>query len=249
MKKKNALIASSVVAMATMSAHANGFYITPKVAWSQMRIEESRTEKKWDGTQWAEFNDNKHENWSGNGYKISPKIAIGYDFDAGKYGIFGLATEFGATRNHFNPTDTNIDFDGSVPNDSDTRDFTYTESTLALNAKYGYKMTRFTPFVTAGIGYSLINSENNFRSGTYWWETRDEARNMSWNIGAGIEIPVSASVAATLEYRYTDFGDVKYTNRMYHENAKQNNNGIERNFDSKVNLSKHEVMAGVKFSF
>ncbi len=249
MKKKNTMIVSLAVFMAAGGAHASAFYINPKIAWSQTRVDESRTELKSIKGTWTEFDGNKHESWSAHGNKLSPIFAVGYDFDTQKYGTFGIEAQYGQATNHFDPTDSTLDFDGNMPNDSDTRDFKYSEQTLALNAKYGYKLNRFMPFVTIGVGYTIINSENNFRSGTYWWETRDEERNMSWNIGAGAEIPVTHAIALTMEYRYTDLGNVKYTNRMYHENAAKNNNGIERHFDSNVELKKHEVMAGVKISF
>lgn len=246
---KKIIVSSMVAIMAASAANANGFYISPRIAWSQMRVDESRVEKKPVAGVWSEFAGNKHESWSDHDYTLTPKFAVGYDYNADKYGVFGLEVEYGKTSNHFDPTHSGADFDGETPNDSDSRDFKYTESTLSLNATYGYDFKYVIPFVSAGIGYTTIDSENNFRSGTYWWETRDSERNVSWNIGAGVEVPVVENVSMTLAYRYTDLGNVKYTNRMYHENAQANNNGIERNFDSDVDLQKHEVIAGVKMQF
>lgn len=244
------LLLTSVMALSVASvAHADGFYISPRVAWSQMRVDEARIEKKPIAGAWSEFAGNKRESWSGRESKLAPKFAVGYDHDAKEYGIFGLELEYGKTSNHFDPTHNGVDFDGASPNDSDSRDFKYGESTLSLNAKYGYDLKYVIPFVSAGIGYTTIDSENNFRSGTYWWETRDSERNVSWNIGAGIELRATDQVSFSLSYRYTDLGSVKYTNRMYHENAKTNSNGIERNFDSDVDLHKHEIIGGVKFMF
>lgn len=246
---KRILLTSVMAISVAGAAHANGFYISPRIAWSHMRIDESRVEKKVVDGVWSQFAGNKHESWASHKNKLTPKFAVGYDYDADKYGVFGLEVEYGALSNHFDPTHNGNDFDGKTPNDSDSRDFKYSESTLSLNAKYGYDLKYVIPFLSAGVGYTTIDSENNFRSGTYWWETRDSERNVSWNIGTGIEIPATEKVSFTMAYRYTDLGSVKYTNRMYHENAKKNNNGIERNFDSDVDLKKHEVLAGVKMSF
>ena len=142
-----------------------------------------------------------------------------------------------------------VDGDGKSPNDSDIRTYKYDESTLSLNAKYGYTVYGVTPFLTAGVGYTIIDSTNNFRSGTYWWDTTDQERNISWNIGGGVLVPVSHNVALSLEYKYTDLGNVKYSNWMFHEDAPKAKNGIERHFDSSVDLYKHEILMGVKIAF
>ncbi|MBD5391546.1 porin family protein [bacterium] len=246
---KKHLIVSLAAIMAAGTAHADGFFINPRIAWTQTHVDESRTEKAVQNGTWSSFVGNKHESWSGLARKFAPRVAVGYDYATPKYGIFGAEVEYGQTSNHFDPTRGYVDFAGDAINDSDSRDFKYSESTLSLNARYGYDLKYIIPFLSAGVGYTTIDSENNFRSGTYWWETRDSEHNMSWNIGLGIEMPVTHNIAMTIAYRYTDLGRVKYTNRMYHENATLNKNGIERNFDSNVDITKHEIMAGVKMSF
>jgi len=245
--KKIALSAMLTV-IAASSANA-GLYITPKISWNQVHIDESRNELKVINGNWATFDGAKSESWSGYDDKLAPKIAVGYDFATEKYGIFAIEAEYGATSNEFKPLDAMIDGDGNTPNDSDSRNYKYEESTLSLNAKYGYSVYGITPFVSAGIGYTIIDSTNNFRSGTYWWDTTDQERNISWNIGGGVLVPVAHNVALSLEYKYTDLGNVKYSNWMYHENARAGNNGIERHFDSSVDLYKHEVLMGLKVSF
>lgn len=246
---KKTILTSAMAVFAVTSANA-GFYITPKVGWNQVHIDESRNELKVVNGKWATFDGAKAESWDGNDDAISPKVALGYDFATEKYGIFGLEVEYGETSNEFKPLDSMADEAGATPNDSDIRTYRYDESTLSLNAKYGYDVYRgITPFVTTGIGYTTIDSTNNFRSGTYWWDTTDQEHNTSWNIGGGVLLPVSNNVAFSLEYKYTDLGNVKYSNWMFHENARANNNGIERHFDSSVDLYKHEVLAGVKVSF
>ena len=138
---------------------------------------------------------------------------------------------------------------GDKPNDTDVRNFTYNESTLGLNVKYGYKVYKFIPYVTAGIGYTTIESENNFRSGNWFWETPATTENMSWNVGVGIEVPVTDNVAFNIAYKYTDLGSVEYTNGMFHVDHKTGLGGMKGVFDSDVDLYKHEIIAGVKMSF
>lgn len=244
---KQIALSTVLAIVAASSAHA-GFYITPKVAWNQTHIDESRNELQVVNGAWATFDKAKSESWTGYDDKISPKFAVGYDFATEKYGVFGIEAEYGATSNEFKPLDGMTDGEGNTPNDSDIRTYKYDESTLSLNAKYGFDVYKgITPFITAGAGYTVIDSTNNFRSGTYWWDTTDQEKNISWNIGAGVLVPVADNISLSLEYKYTDLGNVKYSNWMYHE--KGNANGIERHFDSKVDLYKHEVLAGVKISF
>lgn len=243
------IILSSLVAVTAATTANAGVYISPKVSWNWVSVDESRTEKKWNGTDWAYSANNKHESWSDRDNKLSPKIAVGYDFDMEKYGILSIEAEYGKTSNHFNPLNGYVDESGSTPNDTDTRTFTYRESTLSLNAKYGYEIYNVIPFVTAGIGYTVIDSENNFRSGKFWWDTTDQEKNLSWNVGAGIEVPVAEKISLTLSYLYTNLGDVKYSNWMYGVYANGAQTGIKNHFDSDVDLEKHEVVAGVKIQF
>ncbi|MDE6250674.1 MAG: outer membrane beta-barrel protein [Alphaproteobacteria bacterium] len=245
---KNIALSAVLAVFATTAANA-GVYITPKISWNQVHIDESRDESKIMNDTWASYNGAKHETWSGHDDKLAPKFAVGYDFNTEKYGMFGIEAEYGTTSNEFKPLNAMVDGDGKSPNDSDIRTYKYDESTLSLNAKYGYTVYGVTPFLTAGVGYTIIDSTNNFRSGTYWWDTTDQERNISWNIGGGVLVPVSHNVALSLEYKYTDLGNVKYSNWMFHEDAPKAKNGIERHFDSSVDLYKHEILMGVKIAF
>ena len=72
---------------------------------------------------------------------------------------------------------------------------------------------------------------------------------MSWNVGVGIEVPVTDNVAFNIAYKYTDLGSVEYTNGMFHVDHKTGLGGMKGVFDSDVDLYKHEIIAGVKMSF
>lgn len=247
MNKKLALTAIIGI-VATNAALADGFYISPKIALGTTSVEESRTETKVIGGTWSEFAGNKHESWEGDKTQVDAKFAIGYDFNLDKYGIVSIEAEYGTSKNYFNGVGLDYDLDGLTPNDSDSRNFTYNEKTFSINAKYGYDVYNgVTPFVTAGIGHSTIESKNNFRSGTYWWETTDQEKNLSWNIGFGVAVPVTDNVSVTLAYTYTDLGSVEYANKMYHNTGATE--GIERVFKSDVDLSKQEIVAGLKIAF
>jgi len=246
--KKFIITSTAVMALAVGSAHA-GFYITPQVSYSMTSINENRTETKVINTAWAPFAGNKIETWDNMGHKITPKIAVGFDYETRRWGTFGLASQYGAIKNSFNCFTPDHDFKDRHPNDTDTRDFSYDEKTLSLNATYGYRIKYIIPFVTAGIGYTTINSESNFRSGRYFWSTRDQENTTSWNIGAGLEIPVTKYISATLMYMYTDLGHVKYNNPMYFDNNAGATEHIDRVFKSDTELTKQEIVAGIKISF
>lgn len=244
---KKLIVTAVLGGLVSTGAMADGFYIAPKLSLNRTSVEESRAETKVIGGVWSEFAGNKNESWDGDKSQVSPKIAFGYEFNLDKYGMLSIEAEYGASKNYFNGVGADYDLDGNTPNDSDTRNFTYNEKTISLNATYAYKIYNVIPFVTAGVGYSTIESQNNFRSGTYWWETTDQEKNISWNIGAGIEIPVTDTVSVSLAYMYTDLGNVEYSNAMYHN--KGTAEGIERRFDSSVDLSKQEITAGLKIRF
>ena len=246
---KKTLISSLVAVMTATAANASGFYVSPKIAYGTLSADETRVEKQWSGETWAAFDGNKTEAWDNKDRRITPKFAVGYDFSTEKYGFFGIEAEYSHTEYRFDEANAYVDFEGNTPNDSgDARHITYADTTISLNAKYGYNIKDIiTPFVRAGIGLAAIDSENTFRSGTYWWDTRANEDNFAWNIGAGLELPVAKNVAITLEYTYTDLGKVEYSNWLNHE--KGTSNGTERHFDSKVDLSKHELAAGVKIMF
>ena len=159
------ILCGSVFALIATGAMADGFYINPQVAYSITSVSENRVEKSSQNGVWAEFDENKHESWSDTGHKFSPKIAVGYEFNMDKAGILSVEAEYGHVDNFFNAVGFDAAENGDKPNDTDVRNFTYNESTLGLNVKYGYEVYKFIPYVTAGIGYTTIESENNFRSG------------------------------------------------------------------------------------
>lgn len=243
------VLCGSMFALVATGAMANGFYINPQVAYSITSVSESRVEKSAQNGAWAEFAKSKHESWADKGHQFSPKIAVGYEFDMDKAGILSIEAEYGEVDNFFNAVGFDMDESGNKPNDTDVRNFTYDERTLGLNLKYGYKVYKFIPYVTAGIGYTTIESENNFRSGRYFWETPATTENMSWNVGVGVEVPLTDNVAFNVAYKYTDLGSVEYTNGMFYDNHAADQGGITSVFDSDVDLDKHEIIAGVKLTF
>lgn len=250
MIKKTLMISMTSIIVAG-AANASGFYVAPRVSWNTLFADEARSEKNWnaDKSAWADKTNGKHEAWDGKDGRISPKFAVGYDYDAKEYGIFGLEIEYGQSKHSFDVANAYVDFDGQTPNDSgDVRHMSYSDSTIFLNAKYGYNVKDiFIPYISAGIGYTTIDSQNAFRSGTYWWDTRATENNFAWNVGAGIEVPVAKNVSLTLAYTYTNLGNVEYSNWLGHE--KGTSNGVEAHFDSSVDLYKHELTAGAKIMF
>lgn len=243
------VLCGSVFALIATGAMANGFYISPKVAYNITSAKESRIEHKAVDGVWTAFDGNKHESWQNKNREFAPQLAVGYDIDMGVAGIFGIEAGYAAVDNSFQITGIGMDEAGDRPNDSDARRTSYDEQTIALNVKYGYNVSGVIPFVTAGLGYTTIEYSNDFRSGTYWWATQDTEHNLSWNIGAGIEVPVTEKVSFSLAYMYTDLGNVKYSNSMFHNDAKNGREGVERVFKSDVDLNKHEFVAGIKMAF
>ena len=243
------VLCGSVFALIATGAMADGFYISPKVAYNITSVKESRVEHMPIDGVWSAFDGNKHESWQNKNRQFVPQLAVGYDFDMGVAGILGIEAGYSAADNFFKITGIGMDEAGDRPNDTDVRRTSYDEQTIALNAKYGYKVYGVVPFVTAGLGYTTIEYTNDFRSGTYWWETKGAEHNLSWNVGFGIDVPVTEKVSFSLAYMYTDLGNVKYSNSMFHNDAKKAQEGFDRVFKSDVDLNKHEIVAGIKLAF
>lgn len=243
------VLCGSALALIATGAMADGFYISPKVAYNITSVKESRVEHTVVNGVWAETVRSKHETWQDKNHELAPRFGVGYDFNMNKFGILGIEAEYGYADNFFKASGTGAAFDGSIPNDSDFRRVSYNENTFALNAKYGYELYGVVPFVTAGLGYTTIDYTNDFRSGRYWWETKGTEHNLSWNVGAGLEVPVTEKVSFSFTYKYTDLGNVKYSNSMFFNNAIKNQEGVVSVFKSDVDLNKHEVVAGIKMAF
>lgn len=243
------VLCGSIFTLIVTGAMADGFYISPKAAYNITSAKEARVEHTVANGAWVETARSKHEKWQDKNREFTPKFAVGYDFDMKEFGVLGIEAEYGAVENFFKASGIDVAFNGDKPNDSDLRRMSYDEKTFSLNAKYGYDVYGVLPFVTAGLGYTTIDYTNDFRSGRYWWETKGAEHNLSWNIGLGVEVPVTEKVSFSLAYKYTDLGNVKYSNSMFYNNAAQNQEGVVSVFKSDVDLNKHEIVAGIKLAF
>ena len=89
-----------------------------------------------------------------------------------------------------------------------------------------FPYTWFTPFVSAGVGYTE-NKINFFRSETYG-SYEDKDGEFTWSLGAGISAKLTNKFNLDLGYRYYDMGD------MTHDS-------------NKSDVSNQEVYLGVRY--
>lgn len=110
---------------------------------------------------------------------------------------------------------------------------------VMINAYYDFKTnTRFTPYVSAGIGYARIK-ETASVANQYAAETAsDSENNLAWSLGFGTSYQVSDNIEAELGYRYTDYGDKKGSEvRGYYQSA------------ASRDYAAHEIILGVRYAF
>ena len=86
--------------------------------------------------------------------------------------------------------------------------------------------TKFTPYISAGVGYTKMKGE--LKVAGLKGDTDDNT--FSWQMGAGIGYALNDNVSAEIGYRYVDYGD--FTDD-----------------GDKLEATAHEVLVGVRYNF
>ena len=119
---------------------------------------------------------------------------------------------------------------------------------LTLNASYEFANTsKFTPYVKGGIGSTFYDMKGDlyvssnggdtfggFLPATFSYD--GDGSEFAYFVGAGVSMDVSKQLALTLEYRYTDLGEVA---TGYDENGDRLQTDMETN----------NIQAGVTYRF
>lgn len=115
--------------------------------------------------------------------------------------------------------------------------------TYMLNAYYDIDTgTKFTPYVSAGMGLAHINAKSNYTDsvgdGANDVHMEKSENNFAWQIGAGVGYALNDKVTLNAGYRYTDLGSVETTAK----------NQIGK-INSESDFEAHEVMLGARYAF
>nr|QGT50802.1 hypothetical protein Elusimicrob2101_0650 [uncultured Elusimicrobia bacterium] len=110
--------------------------------------------------------------------------------------------------------------------------------------------TIFTPYVGAGIGVTNASMDYNFKSGKYSIpESRFADWKMSWNIGAGVGVALTKNLTLDLGYRYSDLGHFGGYAGLYKDDYQAGSTWRVDEDHRDYDLTSHEVMVGVRYTF
>lgn len=217
MSKKYIFLLAGMTCITTSSFardnNHSGFYITGKVGASVLQEKnQSFTERSlsiYDSSNTTPYNDYSYSGKSHANARLGGGIAVGYNFD----------TKFNVP--------VRVDFDFNARMRSNSR-YSYTPMPLyndstnnkvqlnsyMFNAYYDFKNnTRFTPYISAGIGLASINNKtsNHFiftssSSKTYLFQSKNShtSNNFAWNAGAGVKYKINEDF--DFSYRYLGAG-------------------------------------------
>lgn len=113
---------------------------------------------------------------------------------------------------------------------------------LMLNSYYDFTNTsKFTPYLSTGVGLTHINYKQRFNSIESSLLATDSQtdNNFTWSVGAGVAYAVTKNVHLDLGYRYLDADKVEFT-----ENALEN-----INLKSSADLTSHNYSLGIRYDF
>jgi opacity protein-like surface antigen len=110
---------------------------------------------------------------------------------------------------------------------------------LMLNGYYDFKNTsKFTPYVGTGVGVTRIKSTRSLANETAGNSIFSTDSQFTWSAGIGIAYTITSNVALDLGYKYTNFGNFKFSN----ENP-------WAYLDTKVKLSSQDYSLGIRYNF
>jgi opacity protein-like surface antigen len=103
-----------------------------------------------------------------------------------------------------------------------------TAKTAMLNGYYDFvNDTIFTPYVTVGLGFSKVNSEENFRNGSVQVNKKSSTNSFAWNTGIGSRVSISKDVDLDFAYKFVSLGKTLNNKVAY---ANQITGGLIYNF-------------------
>ena len=105
----------------------------------------------------------------------------------------------------------------------------------AIRGRLGYSMNRLLPYVAAGVAFTNYNVK--------LWHVGDDEPHFTkdasltgWTIGAGVEYAATDNLIVRADYRYTDYGSVKWDDPSWGN-------------DLNVDLKTHDLRLGVAYKF
>lgn len=157
---------------------------------------------------------------------ISYGVGVGYDFDLGNV-VLGIEGEFteSSGEQDFDETIDGINVLGGFETGRD----------LYVGARVGFKAGPATMVYAKG-GYTNTAIEGRFAGGTDSFEL--DTNLDGFRVGAGVEHMFGQRFYGKVEYRYSNYSELNFDDDIFGDD-----------FDTEVDVDRHQVVAGVGFRF
>lgn len=241
----------SILSCSSLAYANNGYYASLKAGISHTKFDDSYTAFKYndEGDHYEDKYENRNDDKTG---YPNVSVAFGYDFSA--ISKLNLRTELEYTYKDsvtFNPDFSRFEYSGpgyheyeNIP-EGESSFFNNEIKTqlLMLNSYYDFKnKSKFTPYVSAGIGFARIKYSRTGANEYYYWypelNNSNSRNNFAWSAGVGVAYSVTDNVALDLAYRYLDMGKAEIEQTEY-------NTIVE----SKADITSHDFSFGVRYTF
>ena len=172
-------------------------------------------------------NNNGDESIEGVGYGVG----VGYDFDLGSV-VAGVEAEYADSSGEQEADETldGINFSSSVETGRD----------IYVGARLGFRATPSTLVYVKG-GYTNTSIEANYETADDRFEF--DTNIDGWRLGAGIEQAFGPNLYGKLEYRYSNYNNLDFSDDFDLDDFDA------EDFDTDINLDRHQIMAGIGFRF
>lgn len=158
-------------------------------------------------------------------------VGVGYDFDLGSV-VAGVEAEYSDSSGEQESDETldGINFTSSVETGRD----------IYVGARLGFRAAPSTLLYVKG-GYTNTSIEANYETSGDAFEFDTNAD--GFRLGAGIEQLFGPHLYGKLEYRYSNYNNLDFSDDFDLDSFDA------ENFDTDINLDRHQVMAGLGFRF
>lgn len=129
--------------------------------------------------------------------------------------------------------------------------------TFFLNNYFDFQnTTKFTPYISAGLGIALNKStiQRSYNNNHISTEKMN-SNNFAWNVGTGITYEVMPNVLLDLSYRFINAGKITGSHRMVEHDVYDNGIGDQtfgtdtNTSEYKTTLKSHNLMFGFRHTF
>ena len=231
-------VIASTVAIATLYTCAvsanNGIYVTGELGSSIVNTHDTKADYSEAVAGVVNYRETTKFSNTNKGV-FGGGVAVGYDFND-QYQLpvrLELAAKF---RGDAEGSQRLTDEDG----DSEIVKNKVRMDTYMVNGYYDfYNSSDFTPYLTAGVGFSRLKHKISDESGE---AMSANSNNFAWGVGAGVKYTVTSNISVDASYRYVDGG--KVTN-----SRTENFGSYTGTLDTTTKAASNDLMLGVSYKF